>query len=288
MDQLLDASAQRCELLRRHERELAGFHDSLAARRAEAVIGHARIDARREPEGPRIAVDLPESVPQRLKGGRDVNRQQVEVQLVGVPRRQPERDVGSMSADQDRDPRPLDSGRVVGHLPDSRVVTLEGDRRAAGHEQPPDDLEMLGKHGQTGREGRVVEPEGVGLDLPESGSEAERQSTSTDHVERAGDFGRQSGVPERGVDDHEADPNSRDGRCHGGGKRHAVERNARSVPFGEHVLAEPEGLEPQPLGEHGQLERPPPGLLGIPPVVFVEIALGQDQPDLHPASCRRR
>src|SRR5437870_5201735 len=75
---------------------------------------------------------------------------------------------------------------------------------------------------------------------------------------------------------------------HGGGKRHAVERNARSVPFGEYVLAEPEGLEPQPLGEHGQLERPPPGLLGIPPVVFVEIALGQDQPDLHPASCRRR
>ena len=57
------------------------------------------------------------------------------------------------------------------------------------------------------------------------------------------------------------------------------------IPLGEGVLAGPQGVEPEPFAELGDLEDALPGRDRLPALELVEVALGQEQADLHRDGC---
>ena len=58
--------------------------------------------------------------------------------------------------------------------------------------------------------------------------------------------------------------------------------DALGIPLGQHVLAGPQGIEAEAFAEARDLEDALPGGDRLPAFELVEVALGQQQADLHP------
>ncbi len=156
----------------------------------------------------------------------------------------------------------------------------------AGH--PPDDLEVLGQDLHPLAQRRVGEAERARLVLLEAGAQAERQPTAGDRVQRGGGLGRHRGVVERRVEDDQARSRPAGQRRETRRQRPAVERDRLARPLREDVLAGPDRLEAESLGRRGELDDPVPGAARLPALELVEVALRQDQSDLHRSLRARR
>ena len=209
-----------------------------------------------------------------------VGRQRVEVELVGEPRRQPPRDLRSVAADEDRDPRLLQPLRLVDGVADVSVSTLE--RRPAGAEHPGDDLELIGEDGQSLAGRREAVAVGQPLVLLPAGADAEDRPAAADHVDRRDALGGEPGVAIRRGEHEVAEP--RPARL-GGERRELRERLEDRRLLGRridlHVVVDPERLEAEILGPLGDLDGPSPGRRGVHPEVLAIAALRQRQPELH-------
>ena len=219
--------------------------------------------------------------PKTSSSSRDLVGKDVEVELVAVARRQPERVVLAVAADQQLDPGRAHRARAVGHVLDLRVATLEAERRLvlAGH--PPDDLEVLAEPLHPLLERRIVVAVLGRLVLAEAGAETEGQATAADGVQGRGRLGGHRRVVERRVHDDRADPDPRHERREPGRQRPAVEFDRLARPLRDHVLPGPDRLEAESLGGQGELDDARPGARRLPALELVEVPLREDEADLH-------
>ena len=267
--------------------QLVRLGEALPAGHLEVLVAHDLVGAPVELDGLRVAPDLRAALAEDLEQRRDLVREDVEVELVAVARGQTHRVVLAVAADQQLDPRGARSPRTVGQVVDPRVGPLEAEARFVQPGRPPDDLEVLGQPLHPVLEARVVVAVRGGLVVLEPGAQAERQAAAADRIERRGGLGGHRRVVERRVHDDQPDADPRHERRQPGRQRPAVEGDRLARPLGEDVLPGPDRFEPESLGGLGQLHDARPGSPGLPALELVEIALRQDQSDLHGLRARR-
>jgi hypothetical protein len=184
-------------------------------------------------------------------------------------------------------PWPPNAVRRARHVVDLGRLALVGERRLAGAGQPPDDLEVLGEDRQARVDVGVRRAECLRLRGLEPGTEAQDQAAAADRIERAAHLRGEEGVPERRVDDREADRHAGHGSRQRRRDREEIEDQGVPVPLREHVLAEPQGVEAELLRQFRGVEDAVPGPARRPAVELVEVPLRKDDAGLHAAhSCR--
>ena len=206
--------------------------------------------------------------------------QRIEVELVGEARRQPPRYLRSVAADEDRDPRLLQTFWLVDRVADVRVRTLE--RRPAGAEHPADDLELIGKNGQSLAGRRKAVSVGQPLVLLPAGADAEDRPAAADHVDRRDALRGEPGVAIRRCEHEVAESGpTRLGGERGQLRERLEDRRLLGRRIDLHVVVDPERLDAEVLGPPGDLDGPSPGRRGVHPEVLPIAALRQGQAELH-------
>ena len=230
----------------------------------------------------RIAPDLVAAVGQdRHRLGHALGRQ-VDVDLVAVLRREPNGDVLAVAADRQPDVVAAAGPRRVDDVLDARVRALEGERRlvAAGH--PADDLEVLAEHRQPllhVRERHAERARPRSALKPQPRPRISRPPLIVSRVEailaviaglRKVELMTPNPMSTRGTAAATAVWSVRQSKI-----------DALGIPLGEDVLAGPQGVEAEALAERRDLEDALPRGDRLPALELVEVALGQQQADLH-------
>jgi len=98
------------------------------------------------------------------------------------------------------------------------------------------------------RSGRERHAQSLRLGFDEAGAEAQDQPPSADGIQGSGGFGGEDRIAKGGVEDDEADANSRDRGGERGANGETIESRRRPAPAGQHVFAGPERIETEGLG----------------------------------------